>query len=290
MEAAFGVTLNQYRVSSSPPAAAGRLGCIEDLSATASMGGRDRARRRSTASSSSPCSAWTDRNITRRSTPLLPGTGNLLGPGDHEALRLPGELRRRWQTIAIFGDDGYDTNDLGDVSSRRSALPMPTIVPVSIDAGNRGADPETTQDLWIAATVAPGATIVVYFTPQTERGWWDLITRVVTPRPGDLQAGVTRPSVLTSSLCASQRRRRGHADRQRLLGRSRDGGVPGRSRARCHRVRRRRRQRIRFGGRGPQGARAVPCFRSLGAFVRRDDGRQHLELEFRTVVRRICLE
>ena len=47
------------------------------------------------------------------------------------------------------------------------------------------ADLETTQDIFIAASAAPGAQIAVYFTTYTQPGWVDLITRVIHPNPGD---------------------------------------------------------------------------------------------------------
>jgi hypothetical protein len=43
---------------------------------------------------------------------------------------------------------------------------------VPVDAGNGGfPDPETTQDIVIAGSAAPGAEIAVYFATFTQQGW-----------------------------------------------------------------------------------------------------------------------
>jgi kumamolisin len=68
-----------------------------------------------------------------------------------------------------------------------------------VDASNGGfADPETTQDIFIAASAAPGAQIAVYFTTYSQQGWVDLLSRVIHPSPGDPQC-----SVLSSSFYVS---------------------------------------------------------------------------------------
>jgi kumamolisin len=123
------------------------------------------------------------------------------------------------QTIAIvsYGGNfnGYDTspgpnNDITQYFS--SSLPAgykrPTIinVPPAAGANNGNPDNETTQDICIAATVAQGATIAVYFLSFFSTGqnsWHDLFARIVTPAPGDLPAGVNPPSVVSCSLYVS---------------------------------------------------------------------------------------
>ena len=98
------------------------------------------------------------------------------------------------QTIAIFSEEGYQ---LADIQSTLGSVP--TITDVSVDASNSGvADPETTQDICIAASAAPGAAIAVYFTTYSQQGWIDLIGRVVDPKAGDPVC-----SVLSSSFYVS---------------------------------------------------------------------------------------
>jgi kumamolisin len=104
------------------------------------------------------------------------------------------------QTIAIFSEAGYQTSD---ITNYFSTLPpgYPAVIPtdISVDASNDGSeDLETTQDICIAATAAPGAAIAVYFTSYTQQGWVDLIHRVVHPSAGDPQC-----SVLSSSFYVS---------------------------------------------------------------------------------------
>ena len=95
------------------------------------------------------------------------------------------------QTVAILSETGYHPADI-----RSSLGSLPTITDVTVDASNDGsADPETTQDICIAASAAPGAAIAAYFTLGSQQGWVDLIGRVVHPSAGDPVC-----SVLSSSF------------------------------------------------------------------------------------------
>jgi hypothetical protein len=96
------------------------------------------------------------------------------------------------QTIAIFSETGYQS---ADISTNFGGSP-PTITDISVDANNDGsADLETTQDITIAGLAAPGSAIAVYFTTYDEKGWVDLINRVIHPNQGDPVC-----SVLSSSF------------------------------------------------------------------------------------------
>jgi kumamolisin len=149
-----------------------------------------------------------NRTITKRGSADPAGTSTQTVPTVAKAYKFP-TSSAAGQTIAIFGYTGYDTTPgpTNDIAKYYAALPagytMPTIVPVTVDASNSSPDIETTQDICIASTVAQGATIAVYFTTLDELGWWDLITRVITPNPGDLPAGVAPASVLSSSVYVS---------------------------------------------------------------------------------------
>ena len=99
------------------------------------------------------------------------------------------------QTIAILSEAGYQPSD---ISATFGGSP-PTVIDVSVDASNDGrADGETTQDICIAALAAPAAAIAVYFTTYDQRGWVDLVNRVVHPDPSDPVC-----SVLSSSFYIS---------------------------------------------------------------------------------------
>jgi hypothetical protein len=73
-----------------------------------------------------------------------------------------------------------------------TAVPKGTIVSINLDG-------ETNQDIAISSLAAPGASIVDYFTNDTQQGWVDLIGRVLHPDAGDFPAGVNPPSVLSAS-------------------------------------------------------------------------------------------
>ncbi|HUB12483.1 MAG TPA: choice-of-anchor D domain-containing protein [Acetobacteraceae bacterium] len=99
------------------------------------------------------------------------------------------------QTIAIFSEGGYLASD---IAANFGGGP-PSVIDISVDASNGlFADAETTQDIFIAGSAAPGAQIAVYFTTYTQKGWVDLLTRVIHPQPGDPVC-----SVLSSSFYVS---------------------------------------------------------------------------------------
>ncbi len=106
------------------------------------------------------------------------------------------------QTIAIFSEEGYQSSDI--VTYYNTQLPagytVPTITDVSVDSSNSGFDPdgETTQDISISSSAAPGAAVAVYFTSYSQTGWFDLVHRVVHPNIGDPVC-----SVLSSSFYVS---------------------------------------------------------------------------------------
>ncbi len=74
--------------------------------------------------------------------------------------------------------------------------------PTDVPAGTTvyfNLDGETTQDICISASAAPGANVAVYFSNDTEAGWIDLLARAIHPNVGDFPAGVNPPSVLSAS-------------------------------------------------------------------------------------------
>ncbi|HTJ27798.1 MAG TPA: S53 family peptidase [Candidatus Limnocylindria bacterium] len=90
------------------------------------------------------------------------------------------------ETIALIElGGGYVQSDL-DAYFRTLGLPTPTVVSVPVDgAANapsgdaNGPDGEVMLDVEVAGAVAPGATIVVYFAPNTDKGFLDAITTAV---------------------------------------------------------------------------------------------------------------
>ena len=89
------------------------------------------------------------------------------------------------QTIGIIElGGGYKQADL-TTYFKTLGLSAPSITAVSVDKGKNApttassADGEVMLDIEVAASVAPGANIVVYFTPNTDQGFTDAITTAV---------------------------------------------------------------------------------------------------------------
>jgi kumamolisin len=89
------------------------------------------------------------------------------------------------QTIGIIElGGGFRT---ADISAYFSSLKQktPSVTAVSVDKGKNSpttpnsADGEVMLDIEVAAAVAPGAKIVVYFTPNTDQGFTDAISTAV---------------------------------------------------------------------------------------------------------------
>ncbi len=76
---------------------------------------------------------------------------------------------------------------------------MPTVISVSVDGAQNqptgdpnGPDTEVALDIEVAGAVAPGATIVVYFAPNTDAGFLDAINQAAMDN-------VNKPSVISIS-------------------------------------------------------------------------------------------
>jgi kumamolisin len=89
------------------------------------------------------------------------------------------------QTIAIIElGGGYRTTDLATYF-KALGQKTPSVTAVSVDGGKNSpsnansADGEVMLDIEVAAAVAPGAKIVVYFSPNTDQGFIDAIATAV---------------------------------------------------------------------------------------------------------------
>jgi kumamolisin len=137
----------------------------------------------------------------RRNGP--PGAAKLTPPRVARLYDFPSLDQVGGQTIGIleFGG-GYRSADLqasiaGINQTEILNLPVPVPVDVPVDRvnnspGNLYIDLEVTLDIVVAAAVAPGAGIAVYFAPLNEQGWVDAITTAV-------HDAVNQPSVLSIS-------------------------------------------------------------------------------------------
>jgi kumamolisin len=89
------------------------------------------------------------------------------------------------QCIAIIElGGGYRTTDLAKYFSALK-IANPSVTAVSVDGGKNtpttadGADGEVMLDIEVAGAVAPAAKIVVYFAPNTDKGFLDAITTAI---------------------------------------------------------------------------------------------------------------
>jgi len=115
-----------------------------------------------------------------------------------EAYAYPPGLNGTGQTIGIIElGGGYSSSDLTTYFSGLG-IPEPKVTSVSVDGGanqpgvDQGADSEVMLDIEVSGAVATGASIVVYFAPNTDQGFHDAITTAVHDT-------VNKPSVISIS-------------------------------------------------------------------------------------------
>lgn len=97
----------------------------------------------------------------------------------------PKEVKGTGQCIAIIElGGGYRTEDINNYF-KELKIPVPKVVAVSVDGAHNApstansADGEVMLDIEVAGAVAPGATLAVYFAPNTDKGFLDAITQAV---------------------------------------------------------------------------------------------------------------
>lgn len=115
-----------------------------------------------------------------------------------QAYQFPAGATANGQTIGLIElGGGFRTADI-KTYFQSLGLPAPTVTAVSVDGGKNapttasGADGEVMLDIEVAASVAPGAKIVVYFAPNTDQGFIDAISTAVHDT-------TNKPSVLSIS-------------------------------------------------------------------------------------------
>jgi kumamolisin len=179
-EQAFAVSLGRYQYERETRSRDGRR---EPISETVTYRGREGqlAVPRALADAIVGVFGLDDRSVTHRNLADPPSTGTITLPEVRDLYGFPAN-QAAGQTIAIFSEGGYLSSD---IDANFGGNP-PAVTDISIDASNGGfADPETTQDIFIAAAVAPGADVAVYFNGGGQKGWVDTIGRIVHPDPGD---------------------------------------------------------------------------------------------------------
>lgn len=110
--------------------------------------------------------------------------------------RFPDGLDGEGETIGFVElGGGYREADL-ETYFAALGLRLPNVVVVPVDGGSNSpggqADAEVMLDLEVAGALAPAASLVVYFAPNTDRGFFDAVTAAI-------HDSVSRPSLLSIS-------------------------------------------------------------------------------------------
>ena len=103
-----------------------------------------------------------------------------------EIYRFPENTTGRGEAVAVleFGG-GFDTNDLNAYFTSLGITNPPNVTAISVDgaqtSANRdtGADGEVQLDIDVIGAVSPGSDIVVYFAPNTARGFVDAMKAAI---------------------------------------------------------------------------------------------------------------
>ena len=107
-----------------------------------------------------------------------------------QAYNFPAGTDGTGQTIAIIElGGGFGANDLDSYFSGLG-IAAPSVTAVGVDGGSnaagqdpQGADGEVLLDIEVAGAAAPGASQVVYFAPNSDRGFVDAVTTAVHASP-----------------------------------------------------------------------------------------------------------
>lgn len=136
---------------------------------------------------------------------VTPGSTNPAATGSSftppqiaQLYQFPANASAAGQTIGLIElGGGYRTADLS-AYFKSLGVKAPRVVAVPVDGGKNspstadGADGEVMLDIEVAAAVAPGAGIAVYFAPNTDQGFIDAITTAV-------HDATNKPSVISIS-------------------------------------------------------------------------------------------
>ena len=121
-----------------------------------------------------------------------------------QAYDFPKDSDGKGQCIAIIElGGGYRTNDLTRYF-KSLGIKKPRVSAVSVDGGHNkptgspdGPDGEVMLDIEVAGAIAPGASIAVYFAPNTDAGFLDAITMAIHDKK-------RKPSVVSISWGGSE--------------------------------------------------------------------------------------
>jgi kumamolisin len=135
----------------------------------------------------------------RRAGAMAAGAQSFFPPDVAKLYDFPTDTDGSGQCIALIElGGGYRVRDLKAYCKSLNLAP-PKVKAVSVDGGHNhpthdpnSADGEVMLDIEVAATIAPGAEIVVYFAPNTDNGFLDAITTAIFDN-------VHKPSIVSIS-------------------------------------------------------------------------------------------
>jgi kumamolisin len=99
----------------------------------------------------------------------------------------PGGFTGQGETIGIIElGGGYNQTDITNYFQQLGVSPAPAVTAVSVDGStnsptgdSNGPDGEVELDIEVAGSIAPGASIKVFFAPNTNQGFIDAVTTAV---------------------------------------------------------------------------------------------------------------
>ncbi|GGA64725.1 kumamolisin [Edaphobacter acidisoli] len=122
---------------------------------------------------------------TPHALPAASASTSYTPPQIAQLYQFPANATAKGQTIGIIElGGGYRTTDLASYFKSLGQT-TPKVTAVSVDGGKNSpsnansADGEVMLDIEVAAAVAPGANIAVYFAPNTDQGFVDAVTTAV---------------------------------------------------------------------------------------------------------------
>ncbi len=117
--------------------------------------------------------------------PRANATSQYTPPQVAAAYAFPARLTGKGECIALIElGGGFRTTDLSAYFAMLG-IAQPSVIAVPVDGGSNapgtpdGPDGEVMLDIEVAGSVAPDATIAVYFAPNTDRGFIDAVTTAV---------------------------------------------------------------------------------------------------------------
>jgi kumamolisin len=142
-----------------------------------------------------------DRPVARAQFRTSPRAGTQGAPASMTALQVadlygfPADTDGTGQTIALIElGGGYAAADLQTYFSGLG-LSVPSVTAVPVDGGSNSpggsADAEVELDIEVAGAIAPGASLQVYFTTNTDQGFIDAISDAIHATPAPIVVSIS---------------------------------------------------------------------------------------------------